>query len=47
MTGMLLNFVPGQVQKKSQQNHITKGYNVFHNYSTLITMVLRNQQQNL
>ena len=27
MTGMLMNFVPGQVQKKSQQNHITKGSN--------------------
>ena len=37
MIGMLLNFVHGQVQK-SQQKHITKEFNGFHNHSTLITM---------
>ena len=38
MIGILLNVVHGQVQK-SKQKHITKESNVFHNNSTLITMV--------
>ena len=38
MMGMLLNVVHGQV-RKSEQKHIKKEYNGFHNHSTLITMV--------
>ena len=35
MIGMLLNVVHGQV-RKSEQKHITKEYNGFHNRSTLL-----------
>ena len=35
MIGMLLNVVHGQI-RKSEQKHITKEYNGFHNRSTLL-----------
>ena len=38
MVGMLLNVVHGKV-RKSEQIHITKESNGFHNNSTLITVL--------